>query len=284
MSTLMNYIDFKHLIDNSNTNYIEVVADSIYKYARDAIANNRVREVNEEFLKISKEFERFGNSINLDESMIKRAYCFGKITALSRLITDLSKALNTIASYESLFHDYPKLKSVLKEISMESDISGVKLRKRLGMSPSALANFIHRISDYHLIIVHKVGKTNYYSLSHEGRKALAVPDGVNDFSRVDPSMVVYMVKMLDSISEEMRKEEPNSITVLNSTSLHELDIRDKSILRVKIDAVFSSRDAHFRNMFSSAVRVHVLDTSDEMKVLPYSAERVGNVYSYQGTY
>ena len=248
------------------------------------MANSRVREVNEEFRKISKEFERIGNSINLDDSTVKKAYCFGKITALSRLITDLSKALNTIASYESLFHDYPKLKSVLKEISMESDISGVKLRQKLGMSPSALANFINRINDYHFIIIHKVGKTNYYSLSPEGKKALALPDSVNDFSHIDSSMIMYIVKMLDSISEEMCNEQPNSISVLSNIPLHELDIRDKSILKIKVDAVFGSRDAHIRNLFCDAVRIRYLDSPDEMRELPYLIEEDSDVYSYQGTY
>ena len=283
MRTLTNYFDYKNLV-NADTNYIEVVTDGLYKYAKEAITNNRVEEVIEDFQKLSNEFERIGNSLDLSEEITKKSYCFGKISSLSKLVIDLSEALNTVASYESLFQDYPKLKPALKEISLESDISGVKLREKLGMSSSALSNFIQRVSDYNLIVVRKVGKSNYYSLSTEGKKALAMPDSVKDSSDGGHSAIKYMAKMLDSIAEEMRSDQPNTINVLIKSHLYEFDIGEKNILKSKVDAVFSSRDAHVKSKLFGVLRILNQYKFDENKALPYLCEDDSNVYYFEGTY
>nr|WP_316621228.1 MarR family winged helix-turn-helix transcriptional regulator [uncultured Ruminococcus sp.] len=283
MNSLTNYIDYKNLV-NANLNYIEAVFNGLYKYAEDAIANNRVNEVVEDFRKISNEFERIRNSLNFDDDLNRKSYFFGKITSLSSLVIDLSNALDTAASYESLFKDYPILRPVLKEISKESEISGAKLRKQLGLSASSLTNFMRRIDNYNLIIVHKVGRSNYYSLSPKGKKALAMPDNINHQSNSEKLTTKYMIMMLDSIADEMRNDQPNTISVLIQSSLYELDISDKNILKNKVDAVFRSRDAHVKNKLYKAVRIWTQYTFEAKRELPYIHEEDSDIYSYEGTY
>ena len=283
MNSLTNYIDYKNLV-NANLTYIEAVYNGLFKYAKDAIANNKVYEVVEDFRIIANEFERIGNSLNLDDEIKRKTYFFGKITSLSNIVIDLFKAMNTAESYESLFKDYPLLKRVLSEISKESEISGTKLRERIGLSASSLTNFIRRISDYNLIIIHKVGRSNYYSLSAEGKKALAMPVNSNHNSNGEQMMIEFTVRILDSIADEMRNDQPNTISVLIHSSLDELDISDKYLLKNKVDAVFRARDVHVRNKFLKAARIWSQYTLDEKKALPYLDEEDSDVYSYEGTY
>lgn len=282
MNSLTNYIDYKNLV-NANLDYIEAVYNGLYKYAKDAIANNKTNEVIEDFQKISNEFERIGNSLNLDDEKNRKAYYFGKITSLSRLVIDLSDALNIAASYESLFKDYPNLMPVLKEISKESEISGTKLREKIGLSASSLTNFIRRVNSFNLIIIRKVGRSNYYSLSPEGKKALTMPDNIDSRFISKQGSIKFVMRMLDSIADEMRSDQPNTLSVLLQSSLYELDISDKNILKNKVDAVFRSRDAHVKNKFFKAARIWSQYTLDAKKALPYPEED-SDVYSYVETY
>jgi len=283
MNALTDYIDFKALL-NANPSYVETVSDGLFKYAKEAIVNNRIEEVTEDFQKIAKEFERIGNSLNLNDKVNRKTYCFGKISSLSRLMIELSETLKTNASYESLLHDYPLLKPALAVISNESEISGSKLRTELGLSASSLTNFIRRVSDYNLIIIHKVGRSNYYSLSTEGKRALALIDNNSDYSESRRLTVNLMVKMLDSIADEMRNERPNSISVLIKSSLSGLEISDKSILKNKLDVVFSSRDIHVKNKLLKASPTWSRYFINTKKSLSYPSEQDSDVYFNEDIY
>lgn len=283
MSTITNYLEIKNLA-NANSGYFDAIYNGIYKYARDSIINNKISEVVSEFKKLSKEFERIGNRLKINEEEKRKAYCFGEIASLTRLMLELSEALNSVASIEGLYKDYPILKPTLKAIARHTDISGTKLREELGLSASSLSNFINRIREYNLIIIHKVGRSNYYSLSAEGKKALSIPDDSSYNENGEQLSLKFTLQILDSITKEMRNDQPNSISVLTESSHFKYSINEKNILKSKIDAVFSSRDTHFRNKFLRDIRSDSQSSYWSNYELPYSESEDNDIFITIPTY
>ncbi len=241
MATETTLIDVKDF-QNKNSDNIEAVSDSIYKLVFESLTHERIDSLEKSFKALSDNFETISNALNIENDNNNICFNYGRIAAMTELVLDLIDANNISCTLEQISKNYALLLPVLETIQRHNTISGVQLKKELKFkSSSNLSNFVRRIDKYELIHVKKIGTTSYLSLTRKGQQLLSQSkrSTANKVEHQIPVKQVYV--LLDEMSEEIGKVKPNKLKVLHALS-SQIDIKEKGLLRHKIDMVFKSSE------------------------------------------
>lgn len=245
----LNIEDFKEI----NLENVEVLNNKLYSLVFDAVLCNSMDSLESDLKKISSYFERINNLLSLENKNNKVCYFYGSISAITNLILDIINDHNLTSMLDNISKSYTLLLPALRIIKEYTFISASDLKKKMNMkSISNLSNFLKRIDKYKLVVKRKIGTTNYISLTYKGERFLA--QNRKAMSIVSDETVISMAQLyslLDNISDELYNANPSTVKVICDDSLQEIEIREKSLLKRKIDKIFYARDGYMRSKFKT---------------------------------
>lgn len=230
---------------------LEVTSDTIYRVALDSLVSGNAETLENTMRTLSENFERIINYLQIESVNNMSCYYFGRISSIVEFILDIIAEKEELKNYDGLISNYPLLLPALKIIKERNTISGVNLQKELKLkSSSNLSNFIKRIEKFDLISVHKIGTTNYFSLTLKGDQLLSKK--ANDLISNSSSFVKIceFFEILDHLSEEIGKNNSSSTRVILNSEI-DIGVRETRILKQKLDRVFTKKEECFRNTIKS---------------------------------
>lgn len=233
-------VDIKDFQNKNNAN-VEAVSDSVYKLALDSLTSDKMETIEKSFKALEENFEVISNAIDLGSSIdSEMCYNFGRIVAATELVLDLINFKDLSCSLEQISKNYPLLLPALEAIKEQNTISGSELQKKLGLKASSnLSNFLKRIDKYELVHVKKIGTTNYLSLTRKGEQLLSKNKRKALNSNEEHVPLQHVYTLLDEMSDEIGKLNPNTIRVLHSFSA-DISNQEKRLLKHKIDMIFQA--------------------------------------------
>ncbi len=236
---------------DENLSNLEMVSDTVYKLAFDSYVSGNSETLKKVLSSMAENFERISNYLHVEEFDNAPSYYFGRISSLTEFLLDIIKEDEEEYNIEGLRKSYPLLLPALEIIKKHNTVSGVILQKELNLkSSSNLSNFLKRISKFELVSIHKVGNTNFISLTIKGEYFLSKNTERTSSKNISCIEIGTLYKILDQIAEESRKTNPSSIKVICTNNI-DLGVRETRILKHKVDRVFSNRDECIKNVFKS---------------------------------
>lgn len=245
-----NYSITEYLSDDSNA--LATFTQSFYDVMKEAIENKSVYALNELLTSINDRHERVSNLLNTEDVANRKLYYFGYISALSTLGRDINRVNAEELQLEKLINSYPLLLPVLTVINQYDTVSGMKLKEELQQKSSNISNFMHRIKPYKLIETNKMGTVNYYSLTNKGKRLLnqvAQRDVEFATNKADAEKLIILV--LEDIATQLNSETPSAVPVLRRIADNLPEIKEKQLLKYKLETVFLSRGISKQKLFSS---------------------------------
>lgn len=246
--SLVNVDDFI----TSNLESIEVMSENILSTITDSIISSNIKSLEESLKGISKNSEKIFNILDLEEEQNKICFCWGRISAATDIALDLINEDKNSDVFENLIKSYSLLVPALKIIKKYNTVPGIVLQKEMNLkSSSNLSNFLNRIKKYELISIHKIGTCNYLSLTVKGEQLLTHSQNEGKCIESTTPEINDLYKFLDQLTGEMVKPVPNSIRVLSNIDNFDVGIREKRLLKKKIDQLFIKRDEYFKTIFKN---------------------------------
>lgn len=244
---LLNVNDFK----NANIKNVEIVSESVYKIVKDSLLTGKVSTLESSFQELSTDFEKISNCIDLDNPNRSVCYHFGRVAALTNIVLEISGEHEKTNILNNISKSYTLLIPALQIIKKHNMISGVDLQKELKLkSSSNLSNFLKRISKYDLVTVRKIGTINYISLTEQGEKLLYQSN--NSLQNNDSELTFTQLHcILDGLIEELSNTNGSSINIVHNCVPPSTSVREKRLLKQKIDRIFFVRDVYIRTKFKN---------------------------------
>lgn len=139
--------------------------------------------------------EKIRNDFNLQNAFLL-GYCHG----VDRMIESYEEEIS-FRENDSLRHavsSYKYVEPVLRILDNRFEIGHQELANEIGISESALTNFMRKTESYHLFNYMRVGKKKYYSLAHpNGEMALKI---IKEEERISAdSFTELLLKLMDSL-------------------------------------------------------------------------------------
>lgn len=251
---LLNYEDFKEL----NLRNVEDLHETMNKLVVDAVVNQTLEALKSSFKTVTKSYEKIYNSLNLDDTRNMICYYFGRISSLTDVSLDIIERQVKTKVLDNISDNYSLLIPALSAIESRGTISGSELKKELKLkSNSNLSNFIKRINRYELVEVNKIGTSNYYSLSLNGK--LLLTNRQKKESQNIPELKIGFEELLtfmNGILEEMEENQPNSLKVIHDHVKFNVNTGEKRLLKQKLDSIFYSRDNYVRTRIKTYSKVN----------------------------
>ena len=245
---------------------IELILKNVYMMSVEAINNNEIDSIEESFKDLSNNFERVGNYLEIEDVKRKPIFYYGMLYAIVSLIIELSEIKTENNNIQVIFNRYKLLYPILNEINILHKATGQELKRALNFkSESNLTNFVSRINKYNLLYIQKLGNTNYYSLTPKGKKYLSIYTTLvqqEDTPCIDLSED-FIMELLDEIDLQLRSEDPSLFGVIKIFSSNKVEIKNKNILKYKINSIFSSHEEYMKMKvkFSVVEYKREIDTS-----------------------
>lgn len=236
---------------------IEEYSHILFETIKDAITQSNINSLSKELKKITDLFERVSNLLNIQETNNRKCFYFGYIIALSTIGESLADAGLEESQVTEILSNYSLLLPILDIIAKKDTISGVELKKATGLKSNNLSNFMHRIKQFELISIHKVGTTNYYSLTKKGRRFIEYSSRTDNSSITESQAIKHLLcQVFDELSTQLLLGRPSAIPVLQTiNSDKNIQIKVDSLLKYKIESTFSSRDYYLRKKFETIADV-----------------------------
>jgi len=251
---LFNYEDFREL----NLRNVEDLHETMNKLVVDAVVNQTLEALKSSFKTVTKSYEKIYNSLNLDDTRNMICYYFGRISSLTDVSLDIIERQVKTKVLDNISDNYSLLIPALSAIESRGTISGSELKKELKLkSNSNLSNFIKRINRYELVEVNKIGTSNYYSLSLNGK--LLLTNRQKKESQNIPELKIGFEELLtfmNGILEEMEENQPNSLKVIHDHVKFNVNTGEKRLLKQKLDSIFYSRDNYVRTRIKTYSKVN----------------------------
>lgn len=239
--------DFQHL-ENLNV-------DNLMNLATEVINNNITNNVKEDMQEILSSYEFISQILNLDEDKnAQKAYNYGMIYSIAALLIKLANDSSEKEQINDILHRYKYLNQILEFVNNNGLVTGPEIVKHLNMnSRSSLTNFMNRIKDINLFTIRKIGNVNYYSLSLKGEKYVQYLESHKEHNALsfENNIYKYFILLLDNLSKELKKEQPEAYNVINETNL-KMDgsvAYSSRLVEKKIKKIISSRSEAFVRCF-----------------------------------
>lgn len=259
---------------------IELILKNVYMMSVEAINNNEIDTIVETFKDLSNNFERVGNFLDIEDVKRKPIFYYGMLSAIVYLIIDLSETKTENNDIQVIFNRFKLLYPILNEISILHKATGQELKRALNFkSESNLTNFVSRINKYNLLYIQKLGNTNYYSLTPKGKKYLSFYATLvqEDKPSINTSED-FILELLDEIAHQLRREEPSLFSVLKIFSSNKVEIKNKNILKFKINTIFSSREEYMRMKVKFSVEEYKREIENPVYVNYSILDDINDIY------
>lgn len=139
--------------------------------------------------------EKIKNDYQLQNAFML-GYCHGINELIDCYEAETSYQRNN--TLKSVISSYKYVTPVLKILDIEFEVNHKELAKKIGISETALSNFMNSIKKYHLINYTRVGKNKFYSIAYpNGEEALRIVKEKNKIS-VD-RYTEFLLEMMDSL-------------------------------------------------------------------------------------
>lgn len=241
------------IFSDDDSEAIEEFSNILFETIKDAISQGSLNTISKELKKITDLYERVSNLLDIQEIKNKKCFYFGYIIALSTIGENLANAGLEKSQVTEILSNYSLLLPILNIIAKKDTISGVDLKKATGLKSNNLSNFMRRIKQFELISIHKVGTTNYYSLTKKGRQFIEYSSRTDNSSITQNQAIKQLLyQVLDELSNQLLLGRPSAIPVLQTiNSDKNIQINVDSLLKYKIESTFSSRDYYLRKKFQT---------------------------------
>ena len=210
-------------IISDNVDIIKNAYEVIQTMVSEAFLNSTLLETKQQLSDYFEKEDRILGFLNQkcsekDRSQFEIYYCAGKISGLMDLLSSAAQRTNEQREIQDISNKSKYLVKCLKFVDEQPFISGTDLKRKLGLSDSSFSNYYKRIESYQLFCVHKIGNTNYYSLTPRGRRSLqnATTEGHNQVMYEES----FVVSLLEAIAEEVNEDHPNATNVILRANKH----------------------------------------------------------------
>ena len=218
----------------------------------DAIQLDTLESVKSLLEKVSEDFERINNLLEINNSEKSVFFNYGRIVSIVNLALETANFDEIDEMLKSLLKSYKMLLPALNIISEYSIISGVDLKREMKIkSNSSLSNFLNRIKKYRIVDIKKIGNTNYISLTSKGKRVLQLAQESDKKTAESSISLKDALRLLDQLSEELESLSPNSIKIVCGFTQKHLSQSEKSLIKQKIDSIFTSRDTFFKKQIGN---------------------------------
>lgn len=246
----MEYLtEFKinNLLDD-DINDLDEFSNKIYKIVMMSLEKNDISKITEYLQQFVNNYEKLDNLLNINIIEKKRIYYYGFLSALANLSISLNNNCNKKELFFNLSRQYKYLSKMLEFIEKKGVATGKEIQKHLKLKNcSDLSNFTKRIRDYQLIYISKIGNTNYYSLSPDGKLYLECVN-LNNKKAISKNLNYNaLYEFLDSFSYQIKQEHPNTFEVMYNLVNAFGKVDNNELLKIKIENIFISRESYLNN-------------------------------------
>lgn len=270
----INKFDFDKLI-RGDSKTLEFVLKNVYKLSKEAINNNEIDSINELFQKLSIDFERIGNCLDVENEKNSSVFYYGMLYAIVNLIIEISEENKENNEILVLFNKYKLLYPVLTQIHKLHKASGQEIKRALNFkSESNLTNFVSRINKYNLLYIQKLGNVNYYSLTPKGKKSLTLYNAIlqkesKQSTYIDENIVI---ELLDELANQIKKDEPSLFSVTNILTRNNIKLKNTHIFKLKINTIFTSLEEYMKMKMKFSYEDKLKKMTPEIKYNIYFLE------------
>lgn len=252
-----------NIFASDDSKAIEEYSHILFETIKAAISQSNLHSISNDLKKITDLYERISNILNIQEKENKKCFYFGYIIALSTIGESLADADLEKGQVTEILSNYSLLLPILEIIASKDTISGVELKKATGLKSNNLSNFMRRIKQFELISIHKIGTTNYYSLTKKGRHFIEFSNRADDSSIMQSQTIKQLLcQIFDELSNQLLQYRPSAIPVLQIiNSDKNIQINVDHLLKYKIESTFSSRDYYLRKKLETFASVAKEDES-----------------------
>jgi len=238
-------------IMQGSTDRMAESADNLMDLFTDSVMNNTVQLLKNELIIEEGKMEALINLLGINDDIEKqKIYYFAVLKTIIDLNSELAEKLsNNLNDFHAYKYVYPILGMLQNNMTMTHG----NIAYRLGLSSQALTGFITRTKKFNLWKIEERGKSNYYSLTINGKEAYK-RYVKNDLIKSDEASIEkIMICLIDSISTEITKRTPDInqiINNLNETCGHGTSICSSSMFKYKLNNLFVNNNICFYNKFN----------------------------------
>ena len=274
-----NFLSFRQ----QKIDELEKYHDYLKRIIVDMIANQTIDTLKNELNKLTQDYEKIYNQLNLDDEQNALCYYFGRICSMTDVSLAVLKDQTTTKLLDNVLDSYPLLLPALRIISENGTISGPNLKRELKLkSDSNLSNFIKRIAKYNLINIDKIGTSNYYTLSVHGRRLLNNQNRIKQLNNAELKISFKeLISLLNVISDEMSYSNPNVLSIVQLCASLGISVGEKNILKQKLYGIFNSRDNYFRCRLQQKTVYNIAQMDNVIVDSDYSIRTRRDEYIYE---
>lgn len=235
---------------------IEALYEKVYRMILEAFSNGTLEQTRQQFSTFYYRVEQIESLLGLDESLDEdcahlKAYYFGQIKSMADLLSDVASMEQKYREISQVAKDNEQLTLCLQVVNKHPRISGKELRQSLQFkNSSTLSRFIGRIAPYELFYIQKIGSSNHYSLSPNGREYLRVITSLTTSTQkmYDESFILLL---LSAIYTELQEPSPSAARVIskvNQGNQGSVTQGMSILIKGKIDKILSAQKNHLQNL------------------------------------
>ena len=202
--------ELKNRWESTINSFFSYLANSVSNFVVSCVKNDEISQIQSCIRGIFRKtdyIEKIRDDLNL-QNVFLLGYCHGIDCVMKSFEEQISFRQND--SLKHAISSYKYVEPVLKILDQRFEISHQELAYEIGISESALSNFMRKVEDYHLFNYTRTGKRKYYSLAHpNGETALKI---VKENERISAdSFTELLLVLIDSlrkisICDELEKD------------------------------------------------------------------------------
>lgn len=275
---------------------IEQLYEKVYQLILQAFSNGTVEQTRQQFSTFYCRFEQIESLLGLDEHpegdcRHLKAFYLGQIKSAADLLSDVAILEQKYQQVRRAAKNNEYLVLCLQTVNEHPRISGTELRKILQLkNSSSLSKFIDQVAPYELFYIQKIGSSNYYSLSPNGREYLRIITNFKtDITKTYDE--TFILLLLSAISTEFQEHRPSAARVIskvNQGSQGSITQGMSILLKGKINKIFSMHKKHLQKMFTELTQSRrgvsyyfPIDTNYSQTSLTYvdtNFDNIGDIY------
>lgn len=174
------------------------LANSVSNFVVSWVKNDEISQLQSSIRHIFRKMdyiEKIKDDFNL-QNVFLLGYCHGIASVMESFEEQTSFRQND--SLKHAISSYKYVEPVLRILDQRFEISHQELAHEIGVSESALTNFMQKVEDYNLFNYTRIGKKKYYSLSHpNGEIALKIVKEEQHISA--DSFTELLLTLMDSL-------------------------------------------------------------------------------------
>ena len=229
--------EFKEMDANAIEEFRDEWRDLVYS----SIVCAEVDKFDMQLSELNNALEKINNILGV-ESNPSNKICkmYGEIKALTDLEYALSSGIKDRKDFSDLVARYPKFQKLLEVIFECDTISTSDLCKKLDISNSGLRRMLKNDKTHNLIIVQRIGNSNYFSLSVKGKSLFK--NGSILSNKMRNNYFDAVLSLLDGMSKQIQEISPSSEKVIIKYIGSVFSPEQKKLIKSKIDNVFNNRN------------------------------------------